>query len=61
MKARPEISNDSLYLREQRPQNLLRWDLTVEPTMNGEKAMAVHYEFKLELDRQMLINNFVTK
>jgi hypothetical protein len=61
IKTSPEISTDSLFLREQRPHNLLRWDLTVEPTMNGEKAMAIHYEFKLELDRQMLIGNFLTK
>ena len=30
-------------------------------TMNGEKAMAVNYEFKLELGRQMLIGNFMSK
>ena len=35
VKATPEVSTDSLYLREQRPHNLLRWDLTVEPTMTG--------------------------
>jgi hypothetical protein len=61
IKTAPEISTDPLFLREQRPHNLLRWDLTVEPTMNGEKALAIHYEFKLELDRQMLIGNFLTK
>jgi hypothetical protein len=61
VKTTPEISTDSLYLREQRPHNLLRWDLTAEPNMNGEKALAIQYEFKLELDRQMLIGNFLTK
>jgi hypothetical protein len=61
VKAQPEISTDALYLRENRPNNLLRWDLTVEPTMNGEKAMPVKYEFKLELGRQMMIGNFQTK
>lgn len=61
IKASPDLSSDALYLREQRPQNLLRWDLTVEPGMNGEKALAVKYDFKLELDRQMLISNFVAK
>jgi hypothetical protein len=29
--------------------------------MNGEKALAIQYEFKLELDRQMLIGSFLTK
>ena len=61
IKASPEISADSLYVREQRPNNLLRWDLTVEPTMNGEKAKMVKYEFKMELDRQMSIGSFVTR
>jgi uncharacterized protein (TIGR02231 family) len=61
IKATPEISTDSLYQREQRPNNLLRWDLTVEPGVNGEKALAIRYEFKLELDRQMLISNVLTK
>ena len=55
VKAVPEVSKDALYLRENRPNNLLRWDLKVEPTMNGEKAVAVNYEFKLELGRQMTI------
>jgi hypothetical protein len=61
VKAQPEISTDAMYVRENRPNNLLRWDLTVEPSMNGEKAMPVKYEFKLELGRQMMIGNFQTK
>src|SRR5262249_26994046 len=31
LRAAPELSSDALYLREQRPTNLLRWDVTVEP------------------------------
>jgi hypothetical protein len=61
VKAAPEVSKDPLYLREERPQNLLRWDLEVEPAMNGEKALAVQYEFKLELDKQMTIGSFQSK
>ena len=53
VKSTPEISTEAMYLREQRPRNLLRWDLKVDPAMTGEKALAVNYEFKLELDRQM--------
>jgi uncharacterized protein (TIGR02231 family) len=56
VKTTPELSNDKLYLREQRPKNLLRWDLDVDPAMNGEKALAINYEFRLELDKQMIIN-----
>jgi hypothetical protein len=58
VKAAPEVSKDALYLREERPHNLLRWDLEVDPAMNGEKAMTVTYEFKLELDKQMTIGSF---
>ncbi len=61
VKAEPRISTDAIYLRENRPQNLLRWDLSVEPATNGEKAIQVNYEFKLELGRQMLISNYVVK
>ncbi|MBV9122715.1 MAG: mucoidy inhibitor MuiA family protein, partial [Planctomycetes bacterium] len=59
VKAAPEVSTDGMYLREARPNNLLRWDLNVEPAMNGEKALAVNYEFKIELGRQMMFSNFL--
>jgi uncharacterized protein (TIGR02231 family) len=60
LKASPELCNDELYLREQRPDNLLRWDVDVDPGMSGKKALAISYEFKLELDRQMAIASFQT-
>jgi uncharacterized protein (TIGR02231 family) len=58
---KPEISKDPLYLREERPKNLLRWDLVVDPNMTGENALAVNYDFKLELDRQMQIGQVTSK
>src|SRR5262249_22808735 len=61
LKASPEISKDGLYQRESRPNNLLRWDMDVEPSRNGERALAITYEFELALDRQMLIGNFLTR
>jgi hypothetical protein len=61
LKSAPELSKDALYLREQRPNNLLRWDLEVEPAMNGEKALIISYEFRLELDKQMVINVLQSK
>jgi len=61
LKCAPDLSKDSLYLRENKPQNLLRWDLKVDPAMNGEKAYAVNYEFQMALDRQMTIADFKTK
>jgi uncharacterized protein (TIGR02231 family) len=60
LKAVPEPCKDALYVREQRPNNLLRWDVNVEAGMSGEKALAIQYEFKLELDRQMSIGSFQT-
>ncbi len=61
VKATPEISKDALYQREDRPHNLLRWDVDVDPKMNGENAMELQYEFKLELDKQMTIGSFQSK
>lgn len=60
LKATPELSKDSLYQREQRPGNLLRWDVAVEPNSHGEKAMPINFEFKLELDRNLTIGGFQT-
>jgi hypothetical protein len=58
LKSAPEISGDEVYLREQRPNNLLRWDVNVDPEMRGIKALAIKYEFKLELDRHTTISGF---
>ncbi len=60
LKTTPELSNDEAYRREQRPSNLLRWDVDVPAGANGLKAMPINYEFKLELDRQMTISSFQT-
>jgi hypothetical protein len=61
VKAAPEVSKDPLYLREEKPHNLLRWDLDLDPDMSGEKALMVQYEFKLELDKNMTIGSFQSK
>lgn len=61
VKAAPEVSKDPLYLREERPKNLLRWDVELAPKTFGEQALAINYEFKLELDKQLRIGSFVTK
>jgi len=52
---------DPVYAREDRPNNLLRWDLEVDPDMKGEKAQKINYEFKLELDKQATIGSFQSK
>jgi hypothetical protein len=61
LKSTPELCKDGIYLRESRPNNLLRWDAEVPANCNGEKAFAINYEFRMELDRQMAITGFVSK
>jgi hypothetical protein len=54
-KTTPELSKDTLYERDEKSKNLLRWDVTVEPGMSGEKALAISYQFKMELDKQLQV------
>jgi hypothetical protein len=61
IKTSPEMCKDAVYLRESRPNNLLRWDVEVPANCNGEKAFAITYEFRMELDRQMAITGFQSK
>ena len=61
VKATPEVSDDAVYKREDRPNNLLRWDVDVDPDMRGEKACKINYEFKLELDKQATLGSFQSK
>ena len=61
VKASPGLCKDALYEREERPNNLLRWDLTVEPNTSGERAAAISYEFRLELDRNMAISGLLAR
>ncbi len=54
-KSSPDLCKDSLYEREERSKNLLRWDVAVEPNMNGEKALPINYQFKMELDKTLQV------
>jgi uncharacterized protein (TIGR02231 family) len=58
---KPKLSEDALYLRDDRPKNLLRWDVKLDPKQNGEKAMNIDYEYRLELDRNIIIGAFQSK
>ncbi len=60
-KCSPELSKDGIYLRESRPNNLLRWDVEVPANCNGENAFPVTYDFRMELDRQMAITGFQSR
>lgn len=60
-KVDPELSKDPLYVRDEKPKNLLRWDVKVDPKQNGEKALAIEYEYKMELDKNVTIGAFLAK
>jgi uncharacterized protein (TIGR02231 family) len=57
----PKLSVNATYLRQERPENLLRWDLNVAPGQTDEKAATVAYQFKLEYARDVAIANFKTR
>ena len=61
VKGEDELSKDPLYVREERPKNLLRWDIKLEPKQNGELARTINYEYKMELDRTVTIGSFLAK
>lgn len=56
-----DLSKDTLYLRDDRPKNLLRWDVKVDKGMNGDKTLDLNYEYKIELDKNATINSFLAK
>ncbi|QDU23157.1 mucoidy inhibitor MuiA family protein [Urbifossiella limnaea] len=57
----PALSTEAAYLREDRPKGLLRWDVSLRPDQNGEKALPIGYEFKMELDRNVNIGGFLAR
>lgn len=61
VKGDSELSKDPLYVRDERTKNLLRWDVKLEPKQNGEKALAIEYEFRLELALSVNIGAFLAK
>ena len=56
-----KLSDDPLYKRDDLTKNLLRWDVTLAPKQNGDKALAIDYDFKMELDRTVSIGTFISK
>ena len=55
------LSEDASYVRLERPQNLLRWDLTLPANANGEKAVTVTYQFEMAYDRNRTNGGFQSK
>ena len=57
----PAVSKDATYLRQDKPKNLLRWDLSLDKGTYGEKATNIDYSFQLEFDKNAAIGNFLSK
>ena len=55
---KPALSTDTLYVRDDYAKGLLRWDVNVEPKQSGEKALAIDYEFRMELDKNVNLGAF---
>lgn len=49
----PELSSDAEYVRTQRKENILRYDVQVAPASSGSVASEVLYTFRMEYDKQM--------
>jgi uncharacterized protein (TIGR02231 family) len=47
------LSTDESYVRNSRPDNLLRWDIDVPANTTGDKTIYVDYEFRLEYARDL--------
>ncbi|OWK47428.1 mucoidy inhibitor MuiA family protein [Fimbriiglobus ruber] len=61
MKGELDLSKDPLYLRDDRPKNLLRWDVKIDPKQNAEKALSIDYDFKIEFEKTVNIGAFLAK
>ncbi len=61
VKGDADVSKDALYVRDDRPKNLLRWDVKVGPKQNGENALALDYEFRMEFAQTVNIAAFLAK
>ena len=50
------ISAAPLYVREERPRGILRWDVDVAGRKFGENAVTIEYSYRLEFDRSLMIS-----
>ncbi len=57
----PALSDNSSYLRRDRPENLLRWDVTLKPENHIDEALTISYGFKLEFARGLTIQGLHTE
>ncbi len=50
------LSTDAEYLRTEKDEGILRWDLNLKPDTIGQNATIVNYAFTLKYDNDMAIN-----
>jgi uncharacterized protein (TIGR02231 family) len=50
------LSDDKVYLRTERPKNILRWDISVPAAATGEKVRIINYSFTVDFDRNLALN-----
>lgn len=56
-----DLSKDAVYLRIDRPQGVLRWDIEAKANASGEDATVVSYRYTLEFDRNYGLTSEVDK
>ncbi|MHC5083591.1 MAG: mucoidy inhibitor MuiA family protein, partial [Planctomycetota bacterium] len=52
-----ELSKDAEYVRTQKKQGILRWDLVLKPNTTGPKATILNYDFTMKYDNDMSVRN----
>lgn len=50
-----KLSDDKLYLREDRPMGILRWDIELKGNASGEQARDIEYHYTLEHARNLQV------
>ena len=60
-KTSEKLSEDPLYLREERPMGILRWDVEVPADAAGETARLITYDYGVEYDRKFVVSLPATK
>jgi hypothetical protein len=60
-KTSDKLSEDPLYVREERPMGILRWDIEVAADAAGEAARLITYDYGVEYDRKFVVSMPSTK
>ncbi|VTR99623.1 DUF4139 domain-containing protein [Tuwongella immobilis] len=61
MTQKPELSKDPVYVRDELPKNLLRWDVNVQPGQNTDKPLVIDYTYRLEMALNVSIGSFQSR